>query len=561
MMKQLKIVIIFLLVLTVAGLLSFIEPVRLIQIQKGDSSLLGVLTRLQVDVIQELGTSYLARADRSEIRALRGAGVPLAVIDQDIRGKAYLLLPSPSAHVRSRLGRQGHLLEIEEGTLLFWTEAGDPAAVLPPGLPWKPLPADTILPYLRPALPISKKASSAPPANDIITEIASRISEDNLRGLVQSLQDFQTRYVTTANCDAAAQFIYNYFQSLGLEVRFQDVQYSATALSRNVIAELPGHVYPEDVLIICGHYDSYSDVATVLAPGADDNASGTAMVMEAARILHSFPLDFTVRFIAFAAEEIGLFGSRVHSAEARLRRENILAVINLDMIAYADALPEDLEVIANPASEWLAAKFLDVCGSYGLVEANMRVDASIIQSDHSPFWDQGYAAVLAIEDIPTTNPYFHFEYDTIDTLDFGFFRESARAALALLAEMAQPVRIGYPVAPEQLRATSYAYSSLFHSFRNIQLAWSPRPGINGYNIYRSDLPHQDFQRLNSAPVSAAVYLDRYLPTDRSYFYVVTTVGADRKESNYSQQAWVWPEASSSAEIRTGGSVGFRGVLR
>ncbi len=532
----------------IASLLSFTEPVRLIRIHKEDPGIVAALARLQVDVIQELGTCFLARADRRDIRALRGSGIPVTVLDPDVRGKTYLLLPSPPSLVRSSLSRQGHLLEVESGTFLFWMETGDPAAVLPPGLPRKPLPTATILPYLRPALPSPEMAPSVQAANDLVTEIASRLSKDNLRGLVQALQDFETRYVSTPNCDAAAQFIFNYYQALGLDVRFQDVQYSANAISRNIIAELPGRVYPEDVLIICGHYDSDSDEATTLAPGADDNASGTATAMEAARILIQFPMDFTVRFIAFTAEEIGLFGSRVYSAEARAQGEKIIGVINLDMIAYPDEPPEDLEIIVNPASEWLASKFLTVCGTYGLVDANRVVDAAIIYSDHSPFWDQGYAALLAIEDYPPLNPYYHGITDTVDTLDFEFFRDSARAALAVLAEMAQPVRVGYPVAPEGLRAESYTYSSLFSAFRNIRLSWASRPGAAGYNIYRSSIPHQGYQKLNSAPVAATVYLDRLLQTDGSYFYVVTTVGADSLESNFSQQISVWPETGASVQI-------------
>ncbi len=547
-MKHFKLVLPLLLVMGIASLLSFTEPVRLIRIHKEDPGIVAALARLQVDVIQELGTCFLARADRRDIRALRGSGIPVTVLDPDVRGKTYLLLPSPPSLVRSSLSRQGRLLEVESGTFLFWMETGDPAAVLPPGLPRKPLPTATILPYLRPALPSPEMAPSVQAANDLVTEIASRLSKDNLRGLVQALQDFETRYVSTPNCDAAAQFIFNYYQALGLDVRFQDVQYSANAISRNIIAELPGRVYPEDVLIICGHYDSDSDEATTLAPGADDNASGTATAMEAARILTQFPMDFTVRFIAFTAEEIGLFGSRVYSAEARAQGEKIIGVINLDMIAYPDEPPEDLEIIVNPASEWLASKFLTVCGTYGLVDANRVVDAAIIYSDHSPFWDQGYAALLAIEDYPPLNPYYHGITDTVDTLDFEFFRDSARAALAVLAEMAQPVRVGYPVAPEGLRAESYTYSSLYSAFRNIRLSWASRPGAAGYNIYRSSIPHQGYQKLNSAPVAATVYLDRLLQTDGSYFYVVTTVGADSLESNFSQQISVWPETGASVQI-------------
>ncbi len=550
-MKHLKRTLPFLLAMSIAGLLSFSGPIRLIQIQKEGQGLLGVLTRLKVDVIQELKTCYLARADRQDIRSLRKSGLHVAVLDIDAMGKSYLLLPPPPPLIRSNLSRIGCLLEVEAETFLFWTENGDPAAALPSGLPRKPLPTGSILPYLRPALPFQKKVTVAQPVNDLIDEIGSQVSSDNLRGLVQALQDFQTRHVSTPNCNIAGQYIYNYFQTLGLDVRFQDVEYSAGAVSKNVIAELPGQVYPEDVLIICGHYDSHSDFLSTLAPGADDNASGTAAAMEAARILTAYPLDFTVRFIAFTAEEIGLFGSRKYAAEARAQRENIIGIINLDMIAYPDNIPEDLEIIVNPASEWLATKFLGVSGAYGLVDINPVVNASIVYSDHSPFWDQGYPALLAIEDYPdpVRNPYYHSPADTIDTLDFGFFRDSTRAALTVLAEMAQPVRAGYPVAPAELRATSHTYSSLYYSFRNISLSWASRPGAAGYNIYRSAIPHQDYQRVNSVPVTSTSYSDRNLQTDNSYFYVVTTVGTDGRESNFSQQVWVWPQVAPSVQIQ------------
>ncbi|MGB7296366.1 MAG: M28 family peptidase, partial [Candidatus Aminicenantales bacterium] len=293
MVKNFKGVLLLLFILGIAGLPSFFEPVRLVQIQKGDPGLLGVLTRLQIGVVQELGTCFLARADRQDIRALIGSGIPVDVLDLDARGKTYFLLPSLAPSVQKDLGGLGRLAKVEAGTFLFWTEAGDPAAALPPRLPRKPLPTTTILPYLRPALSMEERVLLPQPVNDLVSQIADQISEENLRGLVQALQNFQTRYVSTPNCDAAARFISNYYQGLGLDVRFQDIPYSADAVSRNVIAEAPGHVYPSDVLIICGHYDSISNDRTVFAPGADDNASGAAATMEAARILAAHPVDFT----------------------------------------------------------------------------------------------------------------------------------------------------------------------------------------------------------------------------------------------------------------------------
>ena len=343
--------------------------------------------------------------------------------------------------------------------------------------------------------------------NDIVDQIVAEVSSTSLQSLVQKLQDFKTRYTATPECDAAGQYIYSYFVGLGLNVKFQDVPYTG-GVSRNVVAELPGRVYPDEVLIICGHYDSTSDQRLTLAPGADDNASGTAAVLEAGRILSRYPLDFTVRFVAFTAEELGLVGSKVYAQEARSRAERIIGVINLDMIAFADKMPEDLDVISNTSSAWLSAKFAAVAGDYGLIAIQRIVDASIVFSDHAPFWDRGFSAVCAIEDDDVVNPDYHKTTDTIDRLNFEFYTQASRAALATLAELAQPVRPGYPATPTGLAAASYRYVSLFGAVRNNELSWKASSGAAGYNIYRSEVSHQNYQKLNASPLTRLSYTDR-----------------------------------------------------
>ncbi len=538
--KRFRLLPTLLLVAGLAGLFGFSRPVHLVKIQKTDGRLWDILTTHQVQVVQELQSCFLARVDRQEIAVLRREGIPVSVLDRDARNKPYHLLAPPPADVQTELGRRGRLLAVEPETFLFWTETEDPFTVLPPGLARKPLPAASILSYLARPYPLPESPIHDHRKNDLVGQLVSEVSADNLRAIVQALQGFQTRYVSTPSCDAAGQFIFNYFQSLGLDVRFQDVPYGTGAASKNVVAELPGRVYPQDVLVICGHYDSTSNQQLTLAPGADDNASGTAAAMEAARILMRYPLDFTVRFIAFAAEEIGLYGSRTYAQNARNRGENIIAVINLDMIAYADQLPEDLEIIVNPASEWLAAKFLAVSSAYGLVPANKIVNASFVYSDHAAFWETGYAALLGIEDNPLRNPYYHKTTDTVEPLNFDFFGESTKAALAELAELAQPVRTGYPATPAGLNAESYIYRSLFDALQSIKLTWPASPGAAGYNIYRSEISHLDYQKLNSSPLPAPSYIDRSLAVDLPYYYVITVVGPSGLESNYSREVTVRP---------------------
>ena len=249
--------------------------------------------------------------------------------------------------------------------------------------------------------------------------------------------------------------------------------------SRNVVAEIRGETDPDEIVIICGHYDSTSSEPEAHAPGADDDASGVAAVIEAARILAGHPHDFTVRFIAFSAEEQGLYGSHYHSAVAGEGSERIIGVLNLDMIAYADAMPEDLDVVVNDISRWLAERTAQIAGIYTGLGVRRIVDSSFIYSDHSPFWDQGYSAFCGIEDAGVNNPYYHTPDDTVDTLNFDFFEDATKTALAVLSDLAQPVRLGYPRTPAGLEAESRSYASAFTAIKNASLTWNAVSGAAG----------------------------------------------------------------------------------
>jgi len=112
----------------------------------------------------------------------------------------------------------------------------------------------------------------------------------------------------------------------------------------------------------------------------------------------------------------------------------------------------------------LADRFLDAASSYGPLGATKTVDASFVYSDHAPFWDGGYPALLAIEDDPLQNPYYHNTTDALDKINLDFFTSATRASVGLLAELAQPLREGYPKTPKGLAAAPVVYSALFSAF-------------------------------------------------------------------------------------------------
>jgi hypothetical protein len=229
------------------------------------------------------------------------------------------------------------------------------------------------------------------------------------------------------------------------------------------------------------------------------------------------------------------------------------------MIAYAEAMPEDLQIIVNTASGWLADLFLVAAGNYGIVGATKTVDASFVYSDHAPFWDNGYPALLAIEDNPLNNPYYHQTSDTLDRLNLDFFTSATRASLGLLAELAQPIKEGYPRTPVGLSASSVVYSSLFNALKAVRLTWASQADAAGYNLYRANSSHLGYVKINAAPVAGTSFTDDDVTIDLPYYYVVTAVGPTGLESNRSREAVVGSGTASSSAVRSQGLLTLRGA--
>lgn len=277
-----------------------------------------------------------------------------------------------------------------------------------------------------------------------VQEIVDLIDPDSILASVQRLQDFVTRYSLTDSCVAAADWIVSKFTEYGCDsVYLQD---HTGGHAPNVIAIKHGTVHPDNVyVIICGHFDSTSFIDPWnLAPGADDNASGTTSALEAARVMQNYEFEYSIRFCAWSGEEFGLYGSDYYASQANAADDTILAVLNADMIAYTDALPESIEVIAkisNPACGWLADFFIAAADSYATLLTKKTMTSYWPWSDHSSFWDKNYPAILNIEDdLPLPNPYYHLPGDTIGGgyNNNDFCTETIKAMIATLALLAVP---------------------------------------------------------------------------------------------------------------------------
>ncbi len=273
-----------------------------------------------------------------------------------------------------------------------------------------------------------------------IENILLSINESLLASHIQKLQDYKTRYAYYVNkCYQASESMYSLFERNGLDASYDEFVYKGWNM-RNVIGEKPGTSTSDAIFIICAHYDSISGSASWFnAPGADDNGSGTAAVMTAAEILSDYEFNYTIRFIAFSGEELGLRGSAHYAENANAAGENVSGVINLDMIAHNPDPPSTaVNLNTNTLSEDLADFTVVTAQKYQNI-SKLQVDKNInpaTNSDHASFWTYGYKAHMLIEKIFNSANY-HLPTDTIDKLNMTYCANVTQIAIATIAELAE----------------------------------------------------------------------------------------------------------------------------
>jgi hypothetical protein len=217
-------------------------------------------------------------------------------------------------------------------------------------------------------------------------------------------------------------------QSYGLSVALESFTYSGNTY-HNVVGTMTGSVYPNRIYIIGSHYDSVSN------PGADDNASGTAAVLEAARIISQYDSDCTIKFIAFSMEEVGLVGSDAYVAAHA--GADIRGMVSADMVAYDPSTNHAL-IYGKTASNLIKNALAAAIAEYG-AGITYTVGGDEPYSDHAPFEDAGYQACLLIEGEVWNNPYYHTQsdnYEQAGNLNFPYAVKMTRSLVGWLVDAA-----------------------------------------------------------------------------------------------------------------------------
>ena len=251
-------------------------------------------------------------------------------------------------------------------------------------------------------------------------------------------------------------YITNYFKNIGLQVQLQQYKYGNYDIT-NIITGSQENLLSSKYYVIGAHYDSVPETY-----GADDNASGIAVLLELARYTMQEKISLPVRFVAFTAEEPPTFstryqGSKVFVKSALENKDEILGAIILEMVGYTSneqAYPLVLKWMGYPSK----GNFIGIVGNrkskkFGqsifqsfkkneqlpvetlFVPFNGRILPDTRLSDHSPFWDAGLSAVMITDTAFFRNPNYHTPKDTFDTLDYFFMAELVKSLLITLKKL------------------------------------------------------------------------------------------------------------------------------
>lgn len=334
-----------------------------------------------------------------------------------------------------------------------------------------PTPAPTIG-YIAPEqIEAPLGVSTAPPRAEVeLFQMTNQVGSDRLMVHVDALQRFYSRHVNsrqdspTEGIGAAADYIIGQFNAIAaassgnlytFEHEFPLTYNGITTRQRNLVAVIQGREQGAGAIVVGAHYDSVGDAellsATTYAPGANDNASGVAALIEIARIMSQKQYRSTIVFVAFSAEEVGRKGSIAFTNWVKERQIDVIAMINIDGLGnihdrFGNVNDRDLRVFSvgpndGSTSRELARK-INFIGFNQQLKLNLVVQDAIDREnrygDHFSFTEAGYPSIRimqANEEKLNADP-----TDTIEAMEAGYFADSVQTLIALLTALADGPR-------------------------------------------------------------------------------------------------------------------------
>jgi Tol biopolymer transport system component len=297
----------------------------------------------------------------------------------------------------------------------------------------------------------------------------AEVSTPRIFGYEKALFDFDSKHITKPGNQRAGEYLFNMYRSFGYEPEYQwfEPRGALGGKSANVIATLKGTENPGLVYVVSSHYDSVAS-----GPGADDDSSGTAALLEAARVLAKRPLPATVIFASFTGEESGLLGSREFVRRAQESGMRIVGALNNDMIGWANDHRLDNTI------RYSNAGIRDVQHAASFLTKLVTYDARYFKSTDAASYFDAYGDIVGgIGSYPVLgNPHYHQPTDLLETVNHELVAETSKvtvASIMLLASSPSPVK-DLKVAGQPGGAVSVTWSeSLEEDVSGYIVAWGP----------------------------------------------------------------------------------------
>ena len=258
--------------------------------------------------------------------------------------------------------------------------------------------------------------------NPQIRALMDSVSIDSIEAIIEHLSSYHTRRYDSRFIYDVQDWLYEHYGAMGVDTvikhDFKLHNLSITETGDNILAIQWGTKFPEEFVVCGAHYDSYAwdgyDPDTIRSPGADDNASGVAGIIETARILSPYTFDRSIIYASWCAEECGLLGSTAYAEECAEQGMDIVAYFNLDMTGYLEEGSDiHVHLMYTTQDSTLANYVYNFSHTYF---PDMPICQAWLQwgdSDYSSFNRNGYAAVHPFEDVHASSPYIHSRDDIL----------------------------------------------------------------------------------------------------------------------------------------------------
>lgn len=271
--------------------------------------------------------------------------------------------------------------------------------------------------------------------------LVDQVRPKPLREAVFGLSAFPTRWTNHANFDAVERWVLEAFSlgGHGSVARQAFTMPSGVTRHNIIVGDLND---PREKVLIGAHYDSISEVPQTDAPGANDNATGIAAMLEAHRILTPLGLDKQIIFMAFSGEEQGLIGSAAAADIAAQQGWNVSLMLNLDMLGHRPARPSDPMFIEYDQGNEVAANNAPA-RAFGFEAARLASVHTTLTTEHSDIWDSDYMPFeargfpcIGLYDGGAEGSHYHTTRDTPDHVDYGRLQQATRLTVAIAAQAA-----------------------------------------------------------------------------------------------------------------------------